>query len=150
MQLHAKLTKEEYMNETDQNTGNIVIGNDVTIKGTLHVPNRAVVNGAIDGEITARELVVGQTGRIVGHAKTERADVYGEINQTLDVSQSLILRSTGKIVGVIQYTEIEIEKGGLVEGKLSQQNAPASPPPAPAPVVISTPEPKDSSAEEEI
>jgi len=140
------------MNETEQNSGNIVIGNDVTVKGTLHVPNRAVVNGAIDGEITARELVVGQTGRIVGHAKTERADIYGEVNQTLDVSQSLILRSTGKVVGVIQYTEIEIEKGGLVEGKLTQQHlAPTNTPPAPAPVVISSPEPKkDSNTDEEL
>jgi len=140
------------MNETEQNAGNIVIGNDVTLKGTIHVPNRAVINGAIDGEITARELVVGQTGRIIGHAKTERADIYGEVNQTLDVSQSLILRSTGKVVGVIQYTEIEIEKGGLVEGKLSQlQNAPVATPPAPAPVAISSPEPpKNSDHEEEL
>ncbi|MDR2697079.1 MAG: polymer-forming cytoskeletal protein [Holophagales bacterium] len=137
------------MNETEQNSGNIVIGNDVTVKGVLHVPNRAIVNGAVDGEITAKELVVGQTGRIVGHAKTERADIYGQINQTLDVSQSLILRSTGKIVGVIQYTEIEIEKGGLVEGKLTQQQSAPAPAPPP-PVVVSAPEPKDSSADEEI
>jgi len=139
------------MNETEQNAGNIVIGNDVTFKGTLHVPNRAIVNGAIDGEITARELIVGQTGRIIGHAKTERADVYGEINQTLDVSQSLILRSTGKIVGVIQYTEIEIEKGGLVEGKLTQlQSAPANTPSTPTATVVSSPEPKPSVNDEEL
>jgi len=139
------------MNETEQNAGNIVIGNDVTLKGTIHVPNRAVINGAIDGEITARELVVGQTGRIIGHAKTERADIYGEVNQTLDVSQSLVLRSTGKIVGVVQYTEIEIEKGGSVEGKLSQQSAPASTSSAPSPVVISSPEPpKNSDHDEEL
>jgi cytoskeletal protein CcmA (bactofilin family) len=64
------------------------------------------------------------------------------------VSQSLILRSTGKVVGVIHYTEIEIEKGGLVEGKLTQQSLPGNNPPAP-PVVISSPEPKDSTPEEE-
>jgi cytoskeletal protein CcmA (bactofilin family) len=109
------------MNETAENSGNIVIGNDVSIKGVLVVPNRAIVNGHIDGEITAKELVVGQTGRIVGHAKTDRADVHGEVNQTLVVNQSLILRSTGKVVGVVHYSELEIEKGGLVEGKMTQQ-----------------------------
>jgi cytoskeletal protein CcmA (bactofilin family) len=124
------------MNETTEQTGNIVIGTDVSIKGVLNVPNRAVVNGAVDGEINARELIVGQTGRIVGSVKTERADVYGEIHQTLVVSQALVLRSTGKLVGAINYTEIEIEKGGLVEGKLTQQapsSAPPPPPPAPEP-----------------
>jgi len=127
------------MNETTEHSGNVVIGNDVSIKGVLIVPNRAVVNGSIDGEITAKELVVGQTGRIVGHAKTERADIHGEVNQTLVVNQSLILRSTGKVIGVVHYAELEIEKGGLVEGKMTQQAGQNNPPPAPveapAPVV---------------
>jgi cytoskeletal protein CcmA (bactofilin family) len=117
--------EEEYMNETEH-AGNIVIGNDVSIKGVLVVPNRAVINGSVEGEVTAKELVVGQTGKIIGHAKTERADIHGEVNQTLDVSQSLILRSTGKVVGVVHYAELEIEKGGLVEGKMTQQAAPTS------------------------
>jgi cytoskeletal protein CcmA (bactofilin family) len=119
------------MNETGENSGNLVIGNDVSIKGVLVVPNRAIVNGHVDGEITAKELVVGQTGRIVGHAKTERADIHGEVNQTLVVNQSLILRSTGKVVGVVHYSELEIEKGGLVEGKMTQQSS-AGKPAAPA------------------
>jgi len=119
------------MSENSEQAGSIVIGSDVSIKGTLNVPNRAVVNGSIDGEITARELVVGQTGRILGHAKTERADIYGEVNQTFEVSQSLTLRATGRVVGVLNYAEIEIEKGGLVEGKMTQQR-PAPPPPPPA------------------
>jgi len=120
------------MSENSEQNGSIVIGSDVSIKGTINVPNRAVVNGSVDGEITARELVVGQSGRILGHAKTERADVYGEVNQTFEVSQSLTLRSTGKVVGVLNYAEIEIEKGGLVEGKMTQQR-PAPPPPPPPP-----------------
>jgi cytoskeletal protein CcmA (bactofilin family) len=136
------------MNENTEHAGNIVIGSDVSIKGVLVVPNRAVVNGSIDGEITARELVVGQTGRIVGHAKTERADIHGEINQTLVVSQSLVLRSTGKVVGVVHYAELEIEKGGLVEGKMTQQGNTGNAPSAPVP--MSLPEPKtDLSADED-
>jgi len=121
------------MSENSEQTGSIVIGSDVSIKGVLNIPNRAVVNGLIDGEITARELVVGQSGRIIGHAKTERADVYGEVNQTFEVGQSLTLRSTGKVIGVLNYAEIEIEKGGLIEGKMTQQK-PQAPPKKAAPV----------------
>ncbi|MDR1842143.1 MAG: polymer-forming cytoskeletal protein [Holophagales bacterium] len=137
--------------EITEHAGNIVIGNDVSLKGVLIVPNRAVVNGSIDGEITAKELVVGQTGRIVGHAKTERADIHGEVNQTLAVSQSLILRSTGKVTGVVHYAELEIEKGGLVEGKMTQQSSPANTQPAPAPAPVQTPPPAEPvpSAEDE-
>jgi cytoskeletal protein CcmA (bactofilin family) len=126
------------MNETTENSGNIGIGNDVSIKGVLVVPNRADTNGTIDGEITAKELVVGQTGRIIGHAKTDRADVHGEVNQTLVVNQSLILRSTGKVVGVVHYSELEIEKGGLVEGKMTQQSNVEKPAPPEPPEVKET------------
>lgn len=112
------------MGESPDNAGNIVIGSDVTIQGTLVVPNRAVVNGSIEGEVTARELVVGQTGRIIGHARTERADIHGEVHKTLEVSQSLVLRSTGRVVGLVQYRELEIERGGLVEGTMTQTAAP--------------------------
>jgi cytoskeletal protein CcmA (bactofilin family) len=34
--------------------------------------------------------------------------------------KSLIIRSTGKITGKIHYVEIEIEKGGEIEGTLTQ------------------------------
>jgi len=141
------------MSENSEQSGSIVIGNDVSIKGTINVPNRAVVNGSIDGEITARELIVGQTGRILGHAKTERADIYGEVNQTFEVSQSLTLRSTGKVVGVLNYAEIEIEKGGLVEGKMTQQRPPTPPPPPPPPKKVheyeQRPEGSESNTEDE-
>jgi cytoskeletal protein CcmA (bactofilin family) len=136
------------MNESTEQTGNIVIGTDVSIKGVLNVPNRAVVNGAVEGEITARELIVGQTGRIVGSAKTERADVYGEVHQTLVVTQALVLRSTGKLVGAINYLEIEIEKGGLVEGKLTQQAPTATQPPPPPPPPAPEPKAEEAPAED--
>ncbi|MCL1908834.1 MAG: polymer-forming cytoskeletal protein [Holophagaceae bacterium] len=123
------------MNEISEQSGSIVIGSDVSIKGVLSVPNRAVVNGTIEGELTARELIVGQTGRILGNAKSERADIHGEVHQTLVVSQSLTLRSTGKVLGVVHYAELEIEKGGLVEGKMTQQSSAAPKPPPTVQVV---------------
>jgi cytoskeletal protein CcmA (bactofilin family) len=30
----------------------------------------------------------------------------------------LFIRSTGKVIGTVQYTEIEIEKGGDLQGNL--------------------------------
>lgn len=126
------------MGDTQDNAGNILIGTDVTIQGVLVVPNRAVVNGAIEGEVTAKELVVGPTGRIVGHARTERADIHGQVHKTLEVSQSLVLRSTGRVVGLVQYRELEIERGGLVEGTMNQIPAqePSRTPPPPAPLAV--------------
>jgi cytoskeletal protein CcmA (bactofilin family) len=49
--------------------------------------------------------------------------------------KSLIIRSTGKIAGKVQYVEIEIEKGGEVQGTLNQ-TAPGAPN---APVSLAAP-----------
>lgn len=114
------------MAESSDNAGNIIIGDGVSVKGIFVVPARAVVNGTIEGEITARELVIGQTGKIIGHARADKADVHGEVHETLVVNQSLILRSTGRIVGMVHYNELEIEKGGLIEGQLTQQSEAAT------------------------
>jgi cytoskeletal protein CcmA (bactofilin family) len=47
-------------------------------------------------------------------------DVRGQLHNTIISEKSLIVRATGKIAGKVQYSEIEIEKGGEIEGTLSQ------------------------------
>ena len=47
-------------------------------------------------------------------------DVRGQLHNTIISEKNLIVRSTGKIAGKVHYSEIEIEKGGEIEGSLSQ------------------------------
>ena len=116
--------------------GSIVIGEGVQAKGTFVVPGRAVLNGTLEGTLVAKDLFVGKTGKGVGKFKVEAADIHGQIHDTLVTTGSLIIRATGRISGVVYYREVEIEKSGQIEGKLSQGDAPAevlSASPAPQP-----------------
>jgi len=98
----------------------VVIGDGVVVKGTFTVPAKAVVNGVIEGDLTAEEVLVGPTGKITGRVSAKVLDVRGELHNTIISEKSLIIRSTGKIAGKVQYVEIEIEKGGEIEGTLTQ------------------------------
>lgn len=98
----------------------VVIGDGVIVKGTFTVPAKAVINGVIEGDLTAEEVLVGPTGKITGRVSAKVLDVRGELHNTIISEKSLIIRSTGKIAGKIQYVEIEIEKGGEIEGSLNQ------------------------------
>ena len=98
----------------------VVIGDGVIIKGVFFVPAKAVINGIIEGDLTAEEVLIGTTGKITGRISAKVIDVRGQINNTIVSEKSLIIRSTGKISGKIHYVEIEIEKGGEVEGTLTQ------------------------------
>ena len=88
----------------------------------------------VDGGGTKTELIlvdahglgtVGKTGKGIGKFRAEVADVHGQIHDTL-VTGSLVVRSSGRISGVVYYREVEIEKSGQIEGKMAQGDAPAS------------------------
>lgn len=98
----------------------VVIGDGVIVNGVFFVPSKAVINGVIEGDLTAEEVLIGPTGKITGRISAKVIDVRGQLHNTVVSEKSLIIRSTGKITGKIHYVEIEIEKGGEVEGTLTQ------------------------------
>ena len=102
----------------------VVIGDGVVVKGAFTVPSKAVINGVIEGDLTAEEVLIGPTGRISGRVSAKVIDVRGQLHNTIVSEKSLIVRATGKIVGKVHYAEIEIEKGGEIEGALHQGSEP--------------------------
>ena len=106
----------------DSDTGCFTVGEGVSVKGRFTVPSRAVINGEVDGEITAKDLLVGGSGKINGKVIAETVDVHGEVNDTLTASKALIVRASGRAKGSIQYAELQIEKGAQLRGTLTMTN----------------------------
>lgn len=95
------------------------IGAGVTLKGEISVPDLIVVDGTIEGDITARVVCVGQSGVIRGNISATEADISGSITDHIEIKQLLIVRATGRVEGRVMYGEIELEKGAVVTGDLS-------------------------------
>ncbi len=95
------------------------VGAGVTLKGEISVPDLIVVDGTIEGDITARVVCVGQTGVIRGNISATEADISGWISDHIEIKQLLVVRSTGRVEGKVMYGEIELEKGAVVTGDLS-------------------------------
>ncbi len=110
------------MSNQSDSLESVVIGDGVVVKGTFTVPSKAVVNGVIEGDLTAEEVLIGPTGRITGRVSAKVIDVRGQLHNTIISERSLIVHSTGKIAGKVHYSEIEIEKGGEIEGSLNQDS----------------------------
>jgi cytoskeletal protein CcmA (bactofilin family) len=94
-------------------------GEGVTFKGSITAPERIVVHGTVEGDLAARDLLVGPTGTIKGNVRVDLADVQGKILQNIEARVCLSLRKTGRIEGSAVYGEIEIEKGGVLSGEVS-------------------------------
>ncbi len=130
--------------------GNLTIGEGVKVVGQLVVPGLAVINGTLQGELQADELLVGPKGSLSGQVRVRTADIHGSTHETLEASEFLCVRSTGRVNGQARYGEIEIEKGGVIRGAISPAADSSQAAPAAAPLVLpATPTPADpnSSAE---
>jgi cytoskeletal protein CcmA (bactofilin family) len=106
-------------NQTPLNAEDLVVGDGVVLNGTLEVPNKAMISGAINGDLKVHSLAVGITGKIEGKVVCQIADIAGHVKDDLRVNEFLILRAGSIVSGNIYYKEIEIEKGAKIAGALS-------------------------------
>lgn len=94
-------------------------GEGVVFKGSINAPEKVVVHGTVDGEIIARDLLVGPTGTITGRVSVDQADIQGKVFEHIEAKICLSLRKTGRIEGSASYGDIEIEKGGVLSGNVA-------------------------------
>jgi cytoskeletal protein CcmA (bactofilin family) len=106
-------------NKTDFNSGELVVGEGVVLNGSLEVPVKAWVLGAINGDLKVHSLAVGSTGKIEGKIDCQIADIAGHVKDDLRVHELLIIRASSNILGNIFYKDIEIERGAKIAGALS-------------------------------
>ena len=85
------------------------------------IPNRAIINGIFDGELTARELIVEVAGQVSGTIIATDVDVKGVLGSTVTCSNLLTIHATGSIEGTMEYGELSIQRGGRFAGQLKQK-----------------------------
>lgn len=105
----------------------LLVGENVNITGNITVLGDVHIYGNVNGEITAQEIHIGETGKVNGEIKVSLADIRGEVSNSVHVKETLIIRSTGKISGTISYQSLEIEQGGIIEGKVEKNSTSNSP-----------------------
>jgi cytoskeletal protein CcmA (bactofilin family) len=99
----------------------IFIGDGVVFSGSIKAPNQAIISGKFDGELEARDVLIGASGVVTGKTTAQFVDVKGELNENVTSSELLIVRGTGRVSGTVTYGEIEIERGGQVKGNMIQR-----------------------------
>jgi len=126
--------------------GSLLVGDGVFMKGSMQVPGTASIDGKLEGELTADTVIVQNNGAMDGRTTANHVRVAGSLTNTTVANKSPAVESSGLIGGSITYNELEIKKGGQLQGsiyKVGQQPptpayaapAPATAPaPAPAPV----------------
>jgi cytoskeletal protein CcmA (bactofilin family) len=109
--------KEQNLNNL--NEAETIIGESVQVKGNFESNGNIIVNGILDGEIkTKGAILVGDKAKISANIKAEEMAVKGEIVGNLKIGGYLSIGGSAKVLGDIECTQISIEKGAEINGKV--------------------------------
>lgn len=94
-----------------------LIGNGTKIVGDITSAGDVRIDGTLTGNISiSGKFVLGPNGSVEGNITSANADLSGEIKGTVNVSETLSLKSTAKINGDIITSKLMIEPGALFTG----------------------------------
>ena len=95
-----------------------VLASDLRITGEISSTGTIEVLGEIEGNLTARGLIVGAEGRVNGTVSAETVEVKGRLEGRV-ATQSFALRATAEVAADVTYTSLVIESGALIDGKFT-------------------------------
>jgi cytoskeletal protein CcmA (bactofilin family) len=98
----------------------LVIGKGVKFKGIIHAPNNATINGEYEGELHARQVLIGLDGFITGSTIANEVEIEGQVNEIVECKNLLTIHSTGSIKGKVNYGSLDIKRGGKINGEMNQ------------------------------
>jgi cytoskeletal protein CcmA (bactofilin family) len=115
----------------------LIVGRGISVQGTVQDAERLTVEGTVEATmIHATELIISLGGVFKGEVEVEDAEVTGTIDGTLTARGSLIVRSTGRVLGTARCRRLQVEDGGQITGRIEMIT---EPPKADAPRVSAEP-----------
>ena len=106
------------MSDGNNKSYEFYVGEKTSLEGAaLEIEGTAKIDGRFSGNITVNHLIIGTDAAVIGHATCKSADVEGDIEDRLDVSGKLMVRSTGRVKGQVNYGSIQTEEGATLLGE---------------------------------
>lgn len=107
-----------------------MLGEGVSVEGALTFNQTFRVDGDFKGKITRSDrLVVGEKGKVSGEIEVNALVVYGRLEGTVKVKNTVEVHPKGRIVGDLEMLSpaLSVMEGGFIEGtmKLNAKSEPS-------------------------
>jgi cytoskeletal protein CcmA (bactofilin family) len=109
------------------NENSAYVGARVLFKGDIVAQDTVIVEGTVEGNVSAGSVHVGTHGAIKGSLSAADAEIKGLLAEKADIKGFLHLRSTGRIEGNISCGDLEVERGAVIAGAFTVGGPPAEP-----------------------
>ena len=106
-----------------KNAIDTLIGINTKIEGDITFCGGLRIDGEVRGNIRCEEgqqgtLVISEKATIEGEVRVGHVVVNGTIIGPVSASESLELLSAAHVTGDVEYQQIEIQQGAVIEGRL--------------------------------
>ncbi len=104
--------------QSDIDTGRMTVGREMTLSGCkITECERLTIEGTVEASmVDGRILEIAKGGCFKGTASVDNAEISGTFDGELTVRKRLSVQSSGNVSGTIRYGQLEVERGGRVNG----------------------------------
>jgi cytoskeletal protein CcmA (bactofilin family) len=112
----------------DTLTSSTQVAGGANIRGDLHTPGGAVVEGRVEGSISAEgDVQIGATGSVEGEVEGHNITIAGSVKGKVFAEEKVILLSGARVEGDIHAKSLKIEdsvffQGGCIMGEGARQS----------------------------
>jgi cytoskeletal protein CcmA (bactofilin family) len=96
--------------------GPSILAADVHLRGNLSSEGEVHIDGRLEGDVVARAITVGRSGRVTGDMLAEEIVVQGEVAGMVR-AQRVHLTGTCKVLADIDHDVLCIDEGATFEGQ---------------------------------
>lgn len=95
-----------------------MIGEGTVVEGTLKAQSDIRIRGSVIGKIRVEgKAIIAQEGEVNGDLIATNADISGSVQGLIQVSETLVLKSTARINADIKTARLVVEEGAEFDGK---------------------------------
>ncbi len=97
-----------------------LISSKCVIRGNIKNAAAIRIEGMLIGDIQdAGQLIVGEAGVIKGDVRTKSITVFGRIDGNVSATDSIHIKSSGKVSGRLRTQTLSVEQGAVYHGEIA-------------------------------
>ena len=101
-------------------SGRSLISETFSLEGTLRTSGAIDIAGLIKGAVYTTDLVIKETGSILGPVEADKIEIYGHLEGKI-VARTIIIGSSAVVKGDILFSEsLKTEEGADINGYLKK------------------------------
>ena len=106
-----------------RDTERSLISETVSIEGTINSSGAIDVAGLVKGPVYSKEIIIRETGSIVGSVEADHVEVYGHMDGKIS-GEDVVIGGTGTVKGDIEFgNNLRTENGADIDGYIKKTNS---------------------------